>query len=90
MHGIIKNVAHLLEQLEDSQGYRGHGPLSGRCHKPKIGERCHRSLLHRHTLSQNRNIRFTHSVYEPLESLLSDLSGILLVDRHWLEQSEIM
>jgi len=39
-------------------------------------------------LSQNRNIRFTHLAYEPPESLLSDLSGILLVDRHWREQFE--
>ncbi len=30
----------------------------------------------------------THSVYKPLASLLSDLSAILSVDRHWLDQSE--
>jgi hypothetical protein len=30
----------------------------------------------------------THSVYQPLLPLLSDLAAILVVDRHWLDESE--
>jgi hypothetical protein len=32
--------------------------------------------------------KLTHSVYEPLETLISQLSSFLIVDRHWLPESD--
>ena len=38
--------------------------------------------------SLGRNKELTHSVYQPLVPLLSDLADVLIVDRHWLDDSE--
>jgi hypothetical protein len=34
-------------------------------------------------------LNLTHSVYEPLCPLISDLAAILVVDRHWLPESNV-
>ena len=39
--------------------------------------------------SLGRNKELTHSVYQPLVPLLSDLADVLIVDRHWLDDSEM-
>ncbi len=39
-------------------------------------------------LAQGSLSRITHSFFNPLQSLIKKLSAILVVDRHWLEQSD--
>jgi len=36
-----------------------------------------------------KNLRLTHSDYKPLRPLISSLAAILVVDRHWLPESDV-
>jgi hypothetical protein len=39
-------------------------------------------------LSKRTPSNLTHSFYEPLQPLIEDLAGLLVIDRHWLSESD--
>ncbi|KAF8325417.1 uncharacterized protein EI90DRAFT_3019063 [Cantharellus anzutake] len=51
-----------------------------------IGAANHRGAL---VTSLARGLDITHSMYKPLHTLISKLAAILIVDRHWLPESDV-
>ena len=54
-----------------------------------LGNFWHRQSLVSWLSSGDPPTNLTHSVYEPLCPLIGDLAAILVVDRHWLEESDV-